>query len=562
MHNISIEASHDQQVIPLIDSYAIHSKYAPIQEGLKFCQPIIDKNLDSDYPIVVLGLGFAYHILPLIPFFKKIYVFESITSLIEVARKQSHLSDFFSQITLINHLEDVPYLSFYEIIVLRSEARFQDLFFKQVIKRLSIQTEQYNIQNKSLRILVNSPIYGGSLTTSEYVKNAFISLNCNVEYMDNSIANDLLQYTLQMKKYSHEMTLKLTHLMSDLLWEKCQRFKPHILFCLAQSPIERTVIEAIRKMGVIVTFWFVEDFRRFEYWKDVIQYVDYFFVIQKGDFLNQIQNTCSADFLPMAADPQVHKIANNQNPLSSFFQSDVSFMGAAFSNRVNFFSHFSQFNLKLWGSGWYDYEIFKNICPLKDKRITIEESTQIYQQSKININLHSSMDHQIFNPEGDFVNPRTFEISLCGGFQLADDRMAIREFFTPDKDIVLFSSIDEALDKCSFYLKHDHLRDKIAQNAYDLVKNNHTYSHRIETALKSMIKHCPQLNNAIQQEEKQINLIKSIVNSNDFERFLEKLNPAFIQDPEYVIQTIKNDPSQLQHSEAIILLLETFLRGE
>lgn len=561
MHKITIETAHDDNPIPLIDSYIIHSKYAPVQEGLNLCKTLLDQRFDPDYPIVIFGLGFGYHILPLLKYFKQVYVIESLSPLIEIAKQQRHLSNIFSKITLIDSLEKTPYLPFYESITLRSEMRFQELFFNQVRERLSHPKSNEAIQYQALRILVNSPIYGGSLTSSEYVKNAFKSLDCTVEYMDNSIADNLLQYLLQMKKYSHEVTVKLTQLLSDLLWEKCQRFKPHIVFCLAQAPIDREVIQAIRKMGIIVAFWFVEDFRRFDYWQDVSQYVDYFFTIQKGDFLKQLQHNCLSDFLPMAADPSVHKIADDHSK-SAFFQSDISFMGAAFSNRVNFFSHFTELNLKLWGSGWYEYDIFKHLCPLKDQRISIEDSTLIYQNSKININLHSSMDHQMFDREGDFVNPRTFEISLCKGFQMSDDRSAVREFFTPDENIVLFSSIDEAIDKCKFYLKNDHIREKIALNAYHHVDKYHTYAHRMRTALSFIQDHSPKLQQRISNEQQLINDIKMQIHSEDFNRFLLKLNPALIHDPEYVIQTIKNDSDQLHHPEAIILLLETFLNGE
>lgn len=84
----------------------------------------------------------------------------------------------------------------------------------------------------------------------------------------------------------------------------------------------------------------------------------------------------------------------------------------------------------------------------------------------------------------------------------------------------------------------------------------------MRTALSFIQDHSPKLQQRISNEQQLINDIKMQIHSEDFNRFLLKLNPALIHDPEYVIQTIKNDSDQLHHPEAIILLLETFLNGE
>ena len=44
------------------------------------------------------------------------------------------------------------------------------------------------------------------------------------------------------------------------------------------------------------------------------------------------------------------------------------------------------------------------------------EAVKIFNASRINLNLHSSPYHLGINPEGDYVNPRTFDLAAAGPF--------------------------------------------------------------------------------------------------------------------------------------------------
>ena len=53
------------------------------------------------------------------------------------------------------------------------------------------------------------------------------------------------------------------------------------------------------------------------------------------------------------------------------------------------------------------------------------------------------------------------------------------------KDLEIYSSMDELIDKCAFYLEHDDLRTKIARNGYEKMKQHHTYPHRLAEMLRN-----------------------------------------------------------------------------
>ena len=432
---------------------------------------------------------------------------------------------------------------------------------------------------KSLRVLVNTPIYGGSYTTAQYVFNALNQLNICSKMTDNSVAEPLLK-TLINKQITNQNTEILASILSNILWHEICSFKPHIVFFVAQSPFTDRLIAELKKLGIITIYWFVEDFRRFTYWKAIQNNFDYFYFIQKRTdgvsplmWRSEIAATVDGgtpsvrtngvspfnQLIPTAACKQTHIPLKLTPEEKNFYGSDISFMGAAYINRVNFFKYFNKNNFKLWGTGWTETELKNYNIPLKNQRITPEQSNKIYQSSKININLHSS-NTDGFDNIGDFVNPRTFEIAACGGFQLVDDRPALRELFEADKEIVYFSSVNEAIDKANFYLKNDDLRDKIAKAAQQKVLKYHTYDKRVDLMLQNAMENSPSILETIKSETDVVHNFLKIANDKELEKLIYSIQPALRTSYNAVMNKLKNINNTLKKQEALALLLETFLQ--
>ena len=58
------------------------------------------------------------------------------------------------------------------------------------------------------------------------------------------------------------------------------------------------------------------------------------------------------------------------------------------------------------------------------------------------------------------------------------------EHFTIGEDLETYTSIDELIDKCAYYLSHEDERKQIAQNGYEKVRKAHTYQKRLFEMLK------------------------------------------------------------------------------
>lgn len=109
---------------------------------------------------------------------------------------------------------------------------------------------------------------------------------------------------------------------------------------------------------------------------------------------------------------------------------------------------------------------------------TLTEMPKIFHLSKINLNM-------TIKPIQTGLPLRIFDILGCGGFLMTNYQSELTEYFDIGVDLEAYSSMDELLDKCAYYLTHEDERRQIAANGYEKVCALHTYPHRV----KEMIAH-------------------------------------------------------------------------
>ena len=61
---------------------------------------------------------------------------------------------------------------------------------------------------------------------------------------------------------------------------------------------------------------------------------------------------------------------------------------------------------------------------------------------------------------------RVFDLTAAKTFLLEEEGIETREFFENGKDIVMFSSKEDLLEKVKYYLAHDEERERIAEAGY------------------------------------------------------------------------------------------------
>jgi spore maturation protein CgeB len=65
------------------------------------------------------------------------------------------------------------------------------------------------------------------------------------------------------------------------------------------------------------------------------------------------------------------------------------------------------------------------------------------------------------------IKARSFEIPVCGTMQITQDADNLQEYYTPGKEIVLYESIPDLIEKAKYYLVHDKEREAIARAGYE-----------------------------------------------------------------------------------------------
>ncbi len=343
-----------------------------------------------------------------------------------------------------------------------------------------------------MRVLVVLPLYGGSLPVGRYCAAALAELGHQVEVFEapefqaSFHALRGLKVTADRLQYLENSYLQL---VSQAVLAKVETFEPDLVLALAQAPLSLQALKRLRRDGVATAMWFVEDFRLFTYWQGFAPFYDFFAVIQKGEFFEQLRNigVDNTVYLPLAAQPNIHKPLELSPVEQRRFGSDVSFMGAGYPNRRMAFRDLVRFDFKLWGTEWEGDPILAPFVQMAGARVTSEDCVRIYNASKVNINLHSSVQAQDLVTGGDFVNPRTFEVAACGGFQLVDRRGLMAELFEtegPQAELAVFDSMGELGARIDHFLAHPEERQAFAERGRARVLAEHTYAVRMRTLLE------------------------------------------------------------------------------
>jgi len=188
---------------------------------------------------------------------------------------------------------------------------------------------------------------------------------------------------------------------------------------------------------------------------------------------------------------------------------DVTFIGQAHSNRKKIVHALKRSGVPIecWGSGW------------RNGRLSQEEMVALYSKSKINLNFtESSISWRIkpmvklllsrraddslhLKTGGEMaahfltllskrrgqIKGRNFEIPGAGGFLLTQDATGLEEYFVPGRDIAVFSTVDELLEKIQHFLTHEEEREKIRQSGQERALKEHSFQCRFKSIFQKIL---------------------------------------------------------------------------
>ena len=196
------------------------------------------------------------------------------------------------------------------------------------------------------------------------------------------------------------------------------------------------------------------------------------------------------------------------------------------------------------------------LIQLNAARINTETCVRIFNASAVNLNLHSSLSHEGVVPDGDFVNPRTFEIASCGAFQLTDKRTLLGELFE-EGEIELFGDLAELRGKIDHFLARPEERNHFAEQGRARVLREHTYVRRMEELLTVMLVDHPVIaeKHSFRMDEKN-RLREGMLRQEGLGELLDRLPPTVLPTLTDVYGTLGAGEGKLSRAEKIFLALK------
>ena len=108
---------------------------------------------------------------------------------------------------------------------------------------------------------------------------------------------------------------------------------------------------------------------------------------------------------------------------------------------------------------------------------TFTQMPKVFHESRINLNM-TMRGIQTGLPL------RIFDILGCEGFLMTNYQPELDDLFEIGVDLEAYSSVDELIDKCAYYLSHEDERAKIAHNGY----RKATEQHNMQVRMRELIR--------------------------------------------------------------------------
>ena len=318
---------------------------------------------------------------------------------------------------------------------------------------------------------------------------------------DNKIRYKLAKDKLQMKRQSRA----LFHLEAELAFEE---FEPDVVFVMNGDMLLPDAILHWRgkleddpspvEKPAKVALWFFDSMTHIPLCEDCIPVVDAVFCYEQTDIpIIKERFDIDAHFLPQAVDPEIYHPITPHSSLLTPHSYDLVFAGDIFHSQKRrsviqaVVAHYPQLKIKVWGEykPWYKNfwlwltrehrDIYMN-CNASGKQLNED-----YNNARIVLNIHHEQ-------QKDGANPKVYEISATGSYQICDTNPYIESLF-PNGEIGLYKvdmSVGEehrydSLFACIDYaLQHD-MKDK-ARQAYEIITTQHTFIQRIQQCLATL----------------------------------------------------------------------------
>lgn len=266
-----------------------------------------------------------------------------------------------------------------------------------------------------------------------------------------------------------------------------KQFRPRYVFTIMGATFTKEHIYCVKERGGVTGCWFVDDPYAIDHSLKRALNFDYVFTVDSACAPYYRAVGCKRVYhVPLGADPEIFK----PQRIIQKYVSDICIIGSAFENRLEIVDEITPYLLgkrvKIIGQWWDRLRNYNRLKPfITNMILNPAEAARYYCGARINLNIHrppdcKSIKRNTIGAPAYTPNNRTFEISAAGGFQICDMRRDLPGIYDTAREIPVFNSIPDLLEKLDRFLADDSGRKEMAARARHRTLNRYTYVHRLK----------------------------------------------------------------------------------
>lgn len=284
--------------------------------------------------------------------------------------------------------------------------------------------------------------------------------------------------------------------MNEMLVKLVSDEKPDIMiFTLYTDQFKPVIIDALSRKTITIAYLF-DDPWRIQYSLFWAQHFTYITTSDVNGIRNFRERGCTnVIYAPFGSN---HYLLGKKN-LPKIY--DVTFVGGYHPQREWYLNAIKKTGIavKIWGPGWGTSSLDQI------------QMAEVFRQSRINLNFSNCVNwdircllseckglkalrgfvagyRSVFSGKDpktrEMIKFRQYEINACGGFQISYYAEGLERHYEIGKEIVIFLSLEDMIEKIHYYLNHEDEREEIARCGYARTLRDHTMEKRFTDLFK------------------------------------------------------------------------------
>ncbi|MGD9580796.1 MAG: glycosyltransferase [Vampirovibrionia bacterium] len=300
------------------------------------------------------------------------------------------------------------------------------------------------------------------------------------------IANCVYLQDLWIKEHSFDFEIYSDGWFYKLLELQIKDYKPDVVYCRHVSYFDTSFLQQINKYTSLLV-------------GQSGSYIPDNYDLSVFDFIITPLLPYIERFKELGTSGEIVHFAFDKDIISKIQlqkeKTNISFVGCLGKDKDGV-SHFDQstdmfeqvannIDIHFWGPAFLYDNFDKNSSIMKNYKGEAwgMDMYNILANSNITLNRHAGL-------AGDYaLNIRLFEATGAGTFLLTDEKSNLKDFFTPDEELVTYSNPKDLIDKSKYYLKHDDERLEIAQAGQKRTLECYNYDIRIKEIIDLFYKY-------------------------------------------------------------------------